>query len=137
MSETMTCPFCGGSGGADESSLPCSACNGQGVIVVGPPPPAAGVEPGRFVWALTETGCRRLRLNDDNTIDDGPPWRLEDVVFCEGGCDNLDHQHRTERATPRGTELNLEAELPPSTPEGVLPFWDPRTGGVSATRLDI
>lgn len=118
MSETMNCPFCGGSGGADESSLPCPACNGQGVIVVGPPPPEGGVEAGRFVWAITETGCRRLRLNDDNTIDDGPPYRLEDVVFCE-----LEHPHppgwEKQRAMPRDSGIALDFDdLPPSSPEG-------------------
>lgn len=38
MSESITCPFCGGTGGAPDSSTPCVACNGQGVIVDSGPP---------------------------------------------------------------------------------------------------
>jgi hypothetical protein len=33
VSEAINCPFCGGSGAGDESSLPCVACNGHGTVV--------------------------------------------------------------------------------------------------------
>jgi hypothetical protein len=57
MFELVACPICGGSSCQDsDSSEPCVACRGQGVITDGGPPPApAGDERGYL--ARKPCGC--------------------------------------------------------------------------------
>lgn len=66
----ITCPFCGGSCCADsDSSQPCVACNGQGVVVdSGPPRVDWRTERFRVSGAATERVVVVWQDNTETTI---------------------------------------------------------------------